>query len=233
MRLQLFTKRKKNIFLSLITLHLSLFTITKALAQEAATDQTKLGIRGGIILGMNVTQVDGDDYAGFTKIGLNTGFYGQIPVSKIFFVSTEILYSQRGSKSQVQPQGSTQLPFKFVTNYAEIPVLFHFQERRAVNFGAGVSYGRLVKQQVDVNGLVYSMDYCTGKPDITDSSAYECIKRSDYSVVADANYIPIEHLSINIRFAYSIVPFGYFGTSNFHNRGIYHNMLSFRVMWVF
>ncbi len=99
-------------------------------AKKDNTYVPSMHIRGGVIFGINASQIDGDDYAGYHKVGLNLGFYGSIPVSKVFFFSTEILYSQKGSKSPTY-EG---LPLEYQINlqYAEIPVLFHFQDKKAL-----------------------------------------------------------------------------------------------------
>jgi len=203
-------------------------------AQDAVADQTKFGIRGGLILGMNASQINGDDYIGFHKVGLNGGFYAQVPVSKKFFFSTEILYSQKGAKSPTY-QGIP-IQFSWALHYAEIPVLFHFQEKKAVNFGLGFSYSRLLKEKLIADGEPQpSIPVISGRPNDVDlfNSTALFLHRSDFNILADANYLPTRHLAINVRYAYSLVPLGYYGGSNFINRGMYLNMLSFRLMWVF
>lgn len=208
--------------------------IAPAVAAQDEPDQTKLGIRGGVIFGMDVAQVDGDDYSGYHKVGFNTGFYGQIPVSKMFFFSVEILYVQDGAKAQTVP--GQVLPYRSQYSYAQVPVLFHFQEKKAVNFGLGFEFGRLVDQKIYADEIEQPDPIiCEGKPVDTDllDPQFICTKRSDYRAVADANYLFTKNFMINIRFAYSMTPFGYFGSSNFINRGLYHNVLSFRLMYVF
>jgi len=227
---------KRAVSQSLFTLLLSILsvsTITTVLAQNT-TDQRKIGIRGGVILGMNASQLDGDDYQGFHKVGFNGGFYGQIPVSKMFFFSTEILYSQKGGKSETYP--GIPIKYSWGISYAEVPVLFHFQEKQAVNFGVGFSYSRFLKEHLIVDGEDQpEIDLCTGKPgdvSLLDPS-YLCLSKNDFMVLVDGNYLPTKHLSINVRYGYSLSATGYYGSSNFINRSMHMNMLSFRVMWVF
>ena len=207
---------------------------TETPAKKDNTYVPSMHIRGGAIFGINATQIDGDNYAGYHKVGLNFGFYGQIPVSKNFFVSTEILYSQKGSKSPTY----VGLPLEYQINlqYAEIPVLLHFQDKKAFSVGAGFAYSRLLKEQEwfkqNPNPPI---EICQGKPLNTSllDLHFVCLKRSDYTVVAEGNYLPLKNLAINVRFAYSLAPFGYRGSSHFINRGMYTNMLSFRAMYIF
>lgn len=196
-------------------------------------DAVRLAIRGGVVLGINASQVDGDDYAGYTKVGLNGGFYGQIPLSEKFFVATEILYSQQGARSHVRYG----LPLEFLSryDYAVVPVLLHFQEKPAFNLGAGFAYARLVRQQRFANQLEQpAASICSGKPDIVIiSPEYICLKRQNLLVVAEGNYLFTAQFQLNVRFSYSLHPMGYYGSSNFVNRGMYHNLLSIRLRYVF
>ncbi|MBX7141585.1 MAG: PorT family protein [Chitinophagales bacterium] len=238
MKHQLFTQSefRANRWHRLMALMLWLLmaALSQPVAAQEEIDQTKLGIRGGLIFGMDASQVDGDDYAGYHKVGFNTGFYGQIPVSKMFFFSVEILYAQDGGKAPVIP--GQVLRYRSQFGYAQVPILFHFQEKEAVNFGAGFLYGRLVGQRIFADEIEQPDPItCTGKPDDTSllDPQFICTKKNDFRAVADANYLFTDNFMINVRFSYSIVPFGYYGSSNFINRGLYHNVLTFRLMYVF
>ncbi len=193
-------------------------------------------IRGGVIFGMNASQIDGDDFAGYHKVGFNTGFYGQLPLSKRFFISTEILYSQEGANNPVNPTTPVRDYFKWNLQYAQIPVLIHFQDKKAFNVGAGFSYSRLVGEHLYAGGEPQPpVSFCTGKPPGSNliDPKFLCLKRSDYCVVAEANYLPFQHFAINVRYAYSMAPMGYYGNSNFINRSMHNNLLSFRLMYIF
>jgi hypothetical protein len=228
----------KNIFILFV--FFSLLQSVKAqdvpAPASAAKDNTyspSMHIRGGLIFGINAAQIDGDDYAGYHKVGLNFGFYGQIPVSKRFFFSTEILYSQKGAKNPVTPNTPVQYWFTWNIQYAEVPVLIHYQDKRAFNVGAGVSYARMVNEQLSVMGEEpIPTPICTTNKIFNDTVPF-CLKKNDFELIAEANYFPIKHLAINVRYQYSPIPIGYYVNSNFINRGMHNNLLSFRLMWIF
>ena len=77
MKHQLFTQSefRANRWHRLMALMLWLLmaALSQPVAAQEEIDQTKLGIRGGLIFGMDASQVDGDDYAGYHKVGFNTG----------------------------------------------------------------------------------------------------------------------------------------------------------------
>jgi hypothetical protein len=212
---------------------------TPSEAKQATRDNSyvpSMHIRGGIIFGINAAQIDGDDYAGYHKVGLNFGFYGQIPVSKKFFISTEILYSEKGAKNPITPNLPVQFWYTWRNQYAEIPLLVHYQDKKAFNVGVGFSYSRVVGEQLSVKGLdPIPTPICAGGNTPVDSGSLNtfCLKRNDFDVIAEANYIPLKHLEINVRYAYSIFPMGYYANSNFINRSMHNNLLSFRLMFVF
>lgn len=178
--------------------------------------QTDVRFRGGIVAGLNATQVDGDDFAGFTKLGLNAGFVAQLPLSKKFFMSMEILYSQKGAKSKTYQGFPTEYRVKL--NYAEVPVLINFQEKSAVNFGLGLAYGRLVKIREFIDEL--------------EQEPFEDFNRDELSGIANGNYLITPNFNLNVRWSYSIFPIGHSPLSNFNSRAMYNHVLSFRLAYI-
>ncbi len=193
-----------------------------------------LAIRGGLVAGLNASQVDGDDYAGYFKAGLNGGFYGQIPLGKWVFLATEILYSQQGAKSRTIP--GVPLPFLSRFHYASIPVLINYQDKEAFYFGAGFMFSRLVRQRIFFDRIEQPpASICSSPPDDVSllDPQFICLRRNDFLVVAEGNYLFNKNFGMNVRFSYSLWPMGYYGSSNFPNRGMYNNVLSFRLRYIF
>lgn len=245
---QLFTAFMKKNFLLIFLLSSSiLFSVCSVSAQDQTTSDAKqatrdnsyqpsMHIHGGVIFGINAAQIDGDDYAGYHKVGLNFGFYGSLPLSKKFFFSTEILYSEKGAKNPITPNLPVQYWYTWRIQYAEIPLLIHYQDKKAFSVGVGVSYARMVGEQLSVEGLdPIPTPICAGNHAEVDSGSLHtfCLKRNDFEVIAEANYLPLKHLAINVRYQYSPFPMGYFANSNFINRSMHNNLLTFRLMFIF
>ncbi|MEM9545508.1 MAG: outer membrane beta-barrel protein, partial [Bacteroidota bacterium] len=53
--------------------------------------------KGSAVFGLNFSQIDGDDLAGFSKLGWTGGFKLAYPLKKNVDLNIEMLYSQRGS----------------------------------------------------------------------------------------------------------------------------------------
>jgi len=82
--------------------------------------------KGSAVFGFNLAQIDGDDLAGFTKLGLTGGAKLAYPIKKNSDLNLELLYSQRGSNSNFGfgniNQNYTDL------KYLEIPVYINIKD---------------------------------------------------------------------------------------------------------
>lgn len=83
--INVFTKKVTFLFLLL-----SFLSIGEGNAQR---------FKGSAIFGLNFSQIDGDQLAGFSKLGLTGGFKLAYPLKKNVDLNFEMLYSQRGSTS--------------------------------------------------------------------------------------------------------------------------------------
>ena len=82
--------------------------------------------QGSVLGGLNFAQIDGDELAGFNKLGLTGGFKIAYPLSKTNDFSIEMLYSQRGSTDAF---GFGDLSRNFVdTRHLEIPVYVNIKD---------------------------------------------------------------------------------------------------------
>ncbi|MEM6697615.1 MAG: hypothetical protein AAF806_16255 [Bacteroidota bacterium] len=86
----------------------------------------KQRFHAGIITGVNLSQIDGDDYSGYDKLGIMGGLQGIALLNRRTKLVTELLYSSKGSRVEneliFQPQKNRVL----AVNYAEVPILIRF-----------------------------------------------------------------------------------------------------------
>ncbi len=192
------------------------------------TEANAQRILGAVSLGMNLTQVDGDDFFGFHKIGLNVGPMVAVPFGrkKNWSVSMELLYSQKGSFHNGAVDSTT---YKLVQDYAEIPVLVHFTDKKLVSGGVGFSYGQLINYKETSNSF-YDKVYV----EKSDLSNY------DFSIIGDFQIRLWSKLWANFRYQYSLmsnrqvtveVPYSYPRVQNVQQQ--YNNVISIRLTWVF
>src|SRR5574344_452088 len=82
--------------------------------------------KGMVIVGGNLSQINGDQVYGFNRIGLNAGLGAMAPLNKKrnVLMSMEVLYNQMGAKESGDPfQYNTRL------DYVSIPFLIHYEDR--------------------------------------------------------------------------------------------------------
>jgi Outer membrane protein beta-barrel domain len=175
--------------------------------------------KAAAILGFNASQIDGDDLAGFNKLGFNVGGKAYGFFNENFSASFELLFAQKGSKSN---QRETVLvhDLSLTLNYAEIPVLFNYHDKNGAIFGLGFAYSRFLNYKRIENGV-----------NTTDGD--NPVKNSDWSFVGDFTFVIKEHYGINGRYQYSIVPIAQWPGSNLRNFNVFNSSFSIRFLYIF
>ena len=203
-----------------------------SLAQNPSTfyEEVPRTFYGGVLLGTNFSQVDGDAYAGYHKIGLNVGGIVYTRLSEHIAASLEILYSQKGSRGhQNQVIGVTDsviTGYNIKLNYAEVPIMLNYFDRRKSHFGAGFSYSRLISGEEKIEVTRGNV------PHELDATAYPFLK-SDINFLMSGNLHLVKGLFLNARFQYSLIPI-----RKTHYPGIgraeqYNNLWVVRLMYLF
>lgn len=185
-------------------------------------------IMGAAIVGLNATQVDGDEVYGYKNFGLNAGLSAIVPFNNKWSVSIENIYSEKGAHQRVKYLDSLDGSYDLRLNYLEVPVLLHFTDKEIVTFGAGMSWGRLVKVWEQRNG--YEMPATT-----LESGIY---RSSDLNLLLDIRFRVFERLRFNARYAYSLRPIATreiidSKTGRPNIRDQYNGLFSFRLIYVF
>jgi hypothetical protein len=146
----------------------------------------------GLVLGLNASQIDGDNSFGYNKLGLTGGLKGRIFLRNPLELQTGILYSRQGSRSVFLSRNPWDLHIDL--HYVQIPLEFHFkdwlQEKGyyAFHYFAGLNYGRLVYLSVRDGGF--------GVPD----SGY---MQNDISWFLGAQYQILKPLGVALRYTRS------------------------------
>ena len=193
-------KLNRAVFLLLLTL---LISGTLSAQQRRSPDRR---FDAGLTLGVNAAQIDGDFQAGYKKLGLSAGVRAEAAISPRFYLSFELLYSQRGSR----PKSDTRLAVVDMDlNFVEAPVLVHLRinkaeaRKLATYFQFGASYGRLMNYKIR-EGYPGSF-----KPAYTNESSFEEIGRNfngnNLSFLVGGSVYFSPRLSLNARHSYSMV----------------------------
>jgi hypothetical protein len=224
----------KNKALGLLILGLGIAKGAMAQNPSSYYIETPQTFYGGLIVGANFTQVDGDNYAGYHKVGVNVGGIVYTRFDEHLAVSLEILYSQKGSrahKEQLTNTGNVITKYDVNLNYAEVPLQLCYFDRRKSHFGAGVSIARLVSVKED-GALLRT----PAQPINFDDYQF---RKMDYSFIVGGSLHLWQGLFLNARFQYSLRPIrkGTIGQqlpAEYSGRGEqYNNMWTVRVMYLF
>lgn len=213
---------------------LPLFVISLSFLKVQAQNDYFTGepkvFNGGLILGMNITQVDGDTYYGYHKVGLNVGGTVFVHFTRAFGVSMELLYAQKGSRGEdiiESPAIGTYVTKYFMNlNYVEVPVMLHYTYHR-YDVEAGVSYCYLVK----------SSEWVLADQPLNIDPVANSFNKTELEYIFGLSRRLYKQLYANARFQYSItsirpsdrIPLGY----GYGNQGQFNNMFALRLMYLF
>ena len=177
-------------FFAVFTLLFSSITLS---GQETVESRFK----GGLIAGFTLSQIEGDDAAGYNKFGFQAGASVAIVLKEKIDLGVEILFTQRGSASRNPNQGS--FPFVLTLNYIQVPVIFNYKDWKAeeedyyrLHFHAGFSYGRLINFTTEADEITVLGDF---------------FRDNDASWILGATYFVNEHIGIAARYTRSLYPF--------------------------
>jgi len=177
---------------------------------------------------MNLTQVDGDEYYGFHKVGLNVGPMVILPFgkNKRWSVSMELLYSQKGSHHSGSTDTTT---YDLKMDYLDIPVMIHFTDKKIISAGVGFAYGQLINYK-ETHNPFYDTIY-TYKTSLLNY---------DVSVLAEVQFRIWNRLWAGLRYQYSMLRLR---EVEINEPGVYprkpviryqfNNVITIRLTWVF
>lgn len=188
---------------------------------------------GGAVLGMNISQVDGDAFAGYHKVGLNAGGLVYWAFTDYFAGSMEIIYSQKGSKgvrtNHNTTIGSYYSKYTMRLNYVEVPVNFHFPFMERYLFGFGGSFNALLSSDESMDEAGHLIPFDDTK---------ETFNSYTFDLMASVGIIFREKYILEGRFQYGItalrnwqnvIPF----TAGMGESDQFNNMVTFRLIYLF
>ncbi len=139
--------------------------------------------------GVTFTQVDGDGYGGYHKVGYNIGgfVYRQISKNNRWDLQFEIEYMKKGSRHTPDYETGNMKDYNLTLNYMQIPIIVRYNMRH-VSLEAGISIGTLVssKEILDYEEIDYPF------------------KTMEYAGILGINYHFTPKLWINGRYSVSL-----------------------------
>lgn len=180
--------------------------------------------RGGLLAGVNASQINGDHLSGYDKTGVQIGAFVNREIKNNFEWQLELMYITKGSREPNKEDGSSRL-YKATLGYVELPVLLIYNINDAFAFKGGPSIGFLVNsKEEDLNG-----EFRTSRP-FNDIALF---------VNLGANYQLNDNLHMNFNINLSLSPIrkhpsGATIANGYQwNLGQYNNLLSFSFYYQF
>lgn len=110
---------------------------------------------GGLKVGLNASQIDGDYSGGYHKPGITGGVWIQTDLSDKSYLGMEIAYSQKGSRKTPQPKYDDYTNYVFRASYVDLPLIYGYRILEGFDVFAGVGAGILTYQyEYDNYGLI-------------------------------------------------------------------------------
>lgn len=190
-------------------------------------------IKGEAVLGLNMTQVEGDEVHGFKKPGLHIGAGALIPFGKKWDIGMQVTFNQKGATQRKQYQDTLTTgeiltgQYKVRLNYVEVPVLVHFTDKDFITIGAGFSWGRLVGVQEWEHGKLV--------PTTTlNSGTYD---KNDFSYIVDLRIKVYGPLKFGVRYQNSMMKIRTREFIDFAGekwtRDQFNKVLTFKLVYIF
>jgi hypothetical protein len=171
---------------------------------------------GGILLGFNASQIDGDDLAGYNKAGLMGGVFVFTDFSNKWRGQIELKYSAKGSSTAKGDPDN----YKIRLQYVELPLLVEYAMFRKVHIQAGGSVGYLFNASY-YDGLSY-----------TKFASNEMPYKIETALCTGLNAAFFDQLYFNIRFSYSLFPIREeYTNQTYYDGAWYNNVVTFGIYY--
>jgi len=134
-------------------------TVVWVLTTIAALSSSAQRFDGGILAGGLISQVDGDNWVGYTKPGFLAGAFVQLDLSPHSSLQMEMEYIMKGSKKTEFYQDNDYRSYLLQLHYLEIPLLYQFTFLRRFSVEAGPAMDVLLAYSEQYDGLEVPNDY--------------------------------------------------------------------------
>jgi len=176
----------------------------------ASLTSTAQVFKPGLIAGISGSQIEGDGYGGYDKIGFIAGGFVKSDLSEKLSAQFEIYFINKGSFDALHPDKGDFDSYKVNLSYIEIPVALQYNQKQ-FTFEAGLYLGKLI-----------------GTPRIYDEIGERFVyqypfKSFDFGGLLGISYHLNEHFILNLRSKNSLIPIRDF--PNLDQGGIFNNLL--------
>ncbi len=146
--------------------------------------------QGGVAGGLIGSQVAGDTYSGFHKLGLYAGLWVKLDANQRSSFLIELNYSQKGSRHNPDSTRQDFTIYKMRLGYIEMPILYQFQLKNKMFAEIGPAFSFLLHSYEELDYMEVS---------------YGKFKLFNPSFVAGIGYPVTEKLGVHFRMNSSLL----------------------------
>lgn len=188
-------------------------------------------LTGGLVGGINFSQVDGDGYKGYSKMGYTGGGVLFLPFGEMempitdatIALSMEVLFTQKGSKGTGAILGGAFSNQKINLQYAEVPLQLNlYRGARKSGFGAGFSIGYLASSEETID-----------QGNVTGVKPGFAFKKFDLNFVLTGNLHLWNGFFLSPRFQYSMLSVRNNNSRYGGRNEQFNNVVAIRLMYLF
>ncbi len=179
------------------------------------------GFKAGLIGGISTTQISGDQLSGFNKAGIVAGGLVSIELSQKFDLQMEIMYFQKGSRKNANPDKLDYTSYRLRLNYFEVPLLLEWKYSKRLSFEGGPTFGALLSSQEEDEYGELNISYP--------------FKKFELGLAGGMNIVLIQGLIFNARYESSVLSVRAYvdGQTYRFNKGQYNTALVFSLRYKF
>jgi hypothetical protein len=183
---------------------------------------------GGVLAGITASQVDGDTYAGFDKLGFQGGVFVTTPITHGIDARMEIKFTSRGAKNPASEDNTGF--YKLGLYYIDLPVLAAIKVKQLGSIEFGL-----------IPGYLFA---ATGEDDygkIPEESLVD-FHKFDLGTLLGISFNISEKIALNFRYSYSVLSIRDLGSENDYyswlgnlfgfSEGDYNNYMTFGVNYL-
>lgn len=168
-----------------------LLLIAVLVLTQTLSSQVVVGVKGGVNyvnFSGNTAEVNSSLYNRTYRLGYHFGFYGKLPLGHRFSARTELLYSEKGYKTETTGKESLHI------HYLNLPLLLEFELVKKLTLLAGPEFGCLLFANYKTDSATIFI------------SKKKWINRFDFEVAAGASYMLSDKITLEARFTQGITP---------------------------
>ncbi len=180
----------------LVILFLLTFFMLQAVDSQAQRRRwnPKQRFKAAVLFGTNASQMDGDNFTGYDKFGLQFGVRGTTLLARHLDLNFELLFSQKGTRVETNSNRLFSEKNRILhLNYVEVPILLRYkvkEEGTGTFLEGGVSFARLLGSSIqeDTSQIIHTF-----------SEIEEEFKRSELNFIAGLGYQITPNLGLGMR----------------------------------